>query len=83
MTIKSRVEETIETKLGRFEEKLDNLKASIDEIKQLQKENYVTKSEHLAIVARVAETEDSIKWISRLVIGTVITAVIGFFLVKK
>ena len=50
--MKSRIDETIETKLGRFEEKLDNLKASVDEIKQLQKENYVTKSEHLAIVAR-------------------------------
>lgn len=70
----------------KIEVALDQLVRVREDIKSLDtkiSQNYATKTEVVQIKQDVAEIKGNITWISRLVIGMVITAVVGTVIIFK
>lgn len=65
--------------LTQVETKLDR---ALEDIKNLAN-NFAGKAEYLLLVKRVESLEDNNKWIVRLIIGTIILAVLGLVIVAK
>lgn len=74
---------SITTSLDYIKDAQDEMKEDIKELKASVEQGYVTKTEFQEMDKRVAKIEDAIRWVSYLIIGIVITAVIGLVIVRK
>lgn len=79
-----------EINFGIMSTKIDNIEGSIEGMRQDIKDlankidsNYVTRVEHVNLERRVVGIESSMSWIVRLIVGIVITAVLGLIVVSK
>lgn len=64
-------------------EQIRQLRVDVTRIETKIDANYVTKEEQKAVVKRVDDLEDNNKWIVRLVISLIVTAMIGLVIVVK
>lgn len=76
-----RSDQKLRESLIRIEESLAQVRRDVAEMKEDQKQNYVTRYEFVNVKTDVDTLNDNVKWIVRLVIGTVITAIMGLILV--
>ena len=57
--------------------KVDTINNTVKRIETNLERNYVTKAESSYITDRLSKVESNMAWISRLIIGMVVTAVLG------
>lgn len=58
------------------------MKSDIKDLKSQVAEGYITVGEYTNLEKRVVKIEDAIKWVSFLIIGIVITAVVGLVVMQ-
>ncbi len=68
--------QNIEGRIMNVEKGIENLGQKIDD-------KYVTRIEYAETTRQISSIQDNVKWIVRVVIGAVATAVIGFVLISK
>lgn len=73
---------TINVKLSYIQKSQDEMKLDIKDLKSQVADGYITVSEHNNLEKRVVKIEDSIRWVSYLIIGIVITAVVGLVVMQ-
>lgn len=72
-----------EVEIARMAKDIEYIKLTMDELKKLiadVKDGYATKDQHTALELRVKNLESNQTWITRLIIGTVITAILGLII---
>jgi len=74
--------DSLETKVELILQEVGYIKKDISDIKKKLETNYITVKEGAERDRRISDLEDQAKWVVRLVLGAVITAALGFFLVK-
>lgn len=74
---------TISVKLGYIQKSQDEMKSDIKDLKTQVADGYVQVAEFKNMEARVTKIEDSIRWVSYLIIGIVITAVVGLVIIQR
>lgn len=74
--------DTINVKLGYIKDVQDEMKQDIKDLKVQVTDGYVSIGEFKNMDKRVTKIEDSIRWVSYLIIGIVITAVVGLVVMQ-
>lgn len=76
-----RSDQKLRESLIRIEESLAQVRRDVAEMKEDQKQNYVTRYEFMNTRKDVDDILDNNKWLIRLVMGAVVTAIMGLILV--
>lgn len=69
--------------LVKIETVMQRIEKDVAEIKQDQKQNYVSKEAYENLKADVEGLQSSLNWVTRLVIGAVIMAILGLVIMVK
>lgn len=72
-----RSDQKLRESLIRIEESLAQVRRDVAEMKEDQKQNYVTRYEFMNVKSDVDSLNDNVKWVVRLVMGLVLSAVVG------
>lgn len=78
-----KTDQKLRESLIRIESAIAQLQKDVAEIKLDQKSNYVGRDEFTYCRKDVDEIQDNIKWLMRLVVGAIVTAIMGLIIVVK
>lgn len=77
------IEKTMKESKAETVSSFRGVREDIKDLSDKLDDKYLTKAEHEETKKDVESLKDNVKWISRLIIGAVVTAILGFVIMSR